>query len=435
MESKKVDAGTLETKLGPLVLKNPIVAGGGPLAGTVGHIKHCVDAGFGAVVTKTASTVWYLQHFPRPLYRLVGYKTDSTDHYYEPDDYFWLHREHNSSFTPWNFVKIIEQAAPYADAHNCKLIGSFSARFTEEWIDLAQKYEAAGAHALELNFCCPFPPEDLAKSPDDNRVGIYYTRHPDEGAVLIEALKKKVRIPLFVKVNPDGSEFVEMAKLFEKAGADGVTMFANNKMLRVNIETGLPEIYGPGPGTASAFKAMAMRFTAEVKQSCGKLAVMGGRGAITWQDCIEFVMSGADAVQYCSPVMIRGLDYVGKLVEGLENYFVRKRFKTIEEIKGMAMRNIYTNLQLAKDVKSLYAKVDPSRCVGCGRCKKCCWYDAISVGSCAGIAKKRCAGCSLCSQVCSTGAITMYERENDREHFEAMVSAHPDLVSEDYYSL
>ncbi|MFP3042538.1 4Fe-4S binding protein [Treponema primitia] len=435
METDLQNTNVLSTKLASLTLKNPIVAGGGPLAGTVEHIKRCVDAGFGAVVTKTASTVWYLQHFPRPLYKLVGYKTDPSDHYYEPDDYFWLHREHNSSFTPMNFVKIIEQAAPYAHSKNCKLIGSYSARFTDEWTQIATAYEAAGCHALEINFCCPFPPEGLAKSPDDNRVGIYYTKHPEEGAKIVEAIKQLVKIPVFVKLSPDGSGFVEMAKLFENAGADGVTMFANNKMLRVDIETGLPEIYGPGPGTAGAFKAMAMRFAAEVKQECSKLAVMGGRGAITWQDGIEFLMAGSDAVQYCSPVMIRGLDYVKKLIEGMESYFARKSYKGVEDIKEIAMRKIYTNTQLAKDVKSLYAKVDPSRCVGCGRCKKSCWYDAISVAKCAGIVKKRCAGCSLCSQVCSAGAISMHERENEREHFEAMAMAHPDLVTEDYYSI
>jgi dihydroorotate dehydrogenase/NAD-dependent dihydropyrimidine dehydrogenase PreA subunit len=429
------ESGALETKLGPLTLKNPIVAGGGPLAGTVEHIKRCVDAGFGGVVTKTASTVWFLQHYPRPLYRLVGYKTDSTDHYYDPDDYFWLHREHNSAFTPMNFVKIIEQAAPYASEKNCKLIGSYSARFMDEWTEIAVAYEKAGAHALELNFCCPFPPEGLAKSPDDEHVGIYYTKHPDEAVKIIQAIKRLVKIPAFVKVSPDGSEFTAMAKLFEGAGADGVTMFANNKMLRVDIETGKPEIYGPGPGTAPAMKAMAMRYAAEIKQACPNLAFMGGRGALTWQDCIEFVMAGSDAVQYCSPVMIRGLDYVGKLVEGLESYFARKRFNNIEEIKGMAMRQIYTNTQLAKDVKSLYAQVDPSRCVACGRCKKSCWYDAINVTKCAGVVKKRCAGCSLCSQVCSTGAISMHERENEREHFEAMACAHPDLVTDDYYAI
>ena len=66
----------LSVQLGPLRLKNPFVVGGGPPAGTVQHIKNCVDAGLGAIVTKTTSTVWYLQRYPRPLYRLLDYKKE-----------------------------------------------------------------------------------------------------------------------------------------------------------------------------------------------------------------------------------------------------------------------------------------------------------------------------------------------------------------------
>jgi len=47
----------MSVKVGRLTLKNPIIAAGSPLAGTAQHIRDCVDAGFGAVVTKTASTV------------------------------------------------------------------------------------------------------------------------------------------------------------------------------------------------------------------------------------------------------------------------------------------------------------------------------------------------------------------------------------------
>ncbi len=39
----------LTTKLGPLTLKNPFIVGGGPLSGTAGHLRKCIDAGYGAV--------------------------------------------------------------------------------------------------------------------------------------------------------------------------------------------------------------------------------------------------------------------------------------------------------------------------------------------------------------------------------------------------
>jgi dihydroorotate dehydrogenase/ferredoxin len=398
----------------------------------VEHIKNCVDSGLGAIVTKTASTVWYLQRYPRPLYKLVDYKKDAEHPYDDPKDYFWLHREHNSCYRPMQFVEIIKEAAPYCKEHNCKLIGSFSCKTMEEWEEVAKAYEAAGCDAIELNFCCPFPPEGLSKSDQDNHVGIYYTKNPQAGMEVLKKLKSFIKIPMFVKMSPDGTDFHKVAQDLEKAGAAGVTMFANNKCLRVDIETGKPMIYGPGPGTGTGMKPMSMRWVSEVAEVTN-FAVMGGRGAVTWEDCIEFMMSGADAVQYCSPIMIRGLRYVKEMLRDIDAWLDRRGYKGIDDIKDMALKQIYTNQDMVDKVKPLFASVDLTKCMGCGRCKHSCWYDAIVVAKKAAIKKSKCAGCSLCSQVCPVDAVSMHERESDKEHFQAMASAHPHLAPEGFF--
>lgn len=422
----------LGTKLGPLTLKNPIVVGGGPPAGTVEHIKNCVDSGMGGIITKTASTVWYLQRYPRPLYKLLDYKKDPEHPYDDPVDYFWMHREHNSCYRPLEFAKIIEEAAPYCKQHDCKLIGSFSCKTMEEWVDIAKTYQAAGCDALELNFCCPFPPEGLSKSDQDNHVGIYYTMNPVAGLEVLRKLKTVITIPMFVKMSPDGSNFHKTAKAMEEAGAAGVTMFANNKTLRIDIETGSPVIYGPGPGTGTGMKPISLRWVSEVADVTG-FAIMGGRGAVTWQDCIEFMMAGADAVQYCSPIMIRGLKCVKEMLREIEAWLDRRGYASISDIKDMGRKRIYSNKELVDKVKPLYAEVDLKKCMGCKRCIHSCWYDAIKISKKAVIKKDKCAGCSLCSQVCPVNAISMHERDNDKEHFQAMASAHPHLAPEGFY--
>jgi len=422
----------LSVNLGPLTLKNPFVAAGGPLAGTVDHIKHCIDSGLGAVVTKTASTVWYLQRYPRPLYRLLDYKKDRLRPYYVPDSYSWLHREHNSVYRPMQFAKIIAQCSDYAKEHSCTIIGSYSARTMKEWRDIAHAYEDAGSNAIELNFCCPFPPEGLTKDESDNHVGIYYTRNPEAAAEIVAALKKEIKIPLFAKLSPDGSRFEKIAKMLEEAGVAGVTMFANNKCLRVDIETGKPILYGPAPGTGPGLKALSIRWVSEIAEVCN-IAVMGNRGASTWEDAVEYIMAGADAVQYCTPLMIRGLGYVQEMIDGLEGFMKRRGYNSISDFKDMALRQIYSNEDLVEKVKGLYAVVNYDRCMGCRRCEKVCWYDALSVGRKAVIKKKNCAGCSLCKEVCPVDAIYMDERVNDLEHFQALASAHPELAPKGFF--
>ena len=344
-----------------------------------------------------------------------------------------MHREHNSCYEPIPFAEIIREAAPYCKEHNCKLIGSFSCKTLDEWTHIAALYADAGCDALELNFCCPFPPEGLSKSELDNHVGIYYTMHPDAAAEVVQAVSKTVSIPLFVKMNPDGARFVEVAKMLEAAGAAGVTMFANAKTMRVDIETGKPVIYGPGPGTGSGMKPISMRWVAEVASSCS-CAVMAGRGAVTWDDAVEFLMAGADAVQYCSPIMIRGLRCVGEMLRGLNEWLERRGYRSVEEIKDMARKQIYSNLDLVEKVRPLQANVDYTKCMGCKRCWHSCWYDAITVSKKAVIHKEKCAGCSLCSQVCPVNAIYMTERaDGDTGHFRAMASEHPELAPDGFF--
>ena len=423
----------LSVQLGSLTIKNPFVVGGGPLSGTADHIKKCIDAGFGAVVTKTASTPWYLRRYPRPFYKLVDYKKDSNNPYYVPESYTWIHREHNSVYHPLQFAKIIEQVSGYAKEKNCAIIGSFAARGIDEWEKIAIAYEKAGCSALELNFCCPFPPEGLTKSPDEAHIGIYFTRNPEEGAKVIERLRSIIKIPMFVKLSPDGGDFIKMTKSYEAAGADGITMFANNKVLRVDIETGKPILYGPTAGTGPWVKAFGLRWVAEIAPIT-KMAVMGGRGAATWQDAIEFLMSGASCVQYCSPIIIRGVGYVKELISGVESYMERRQYDHISDFQGVALKHIYSNKDLIDNVKPLCAEVDLHKCVGCRRCTEVCCYDAIKFAKKAIINQANCAGCSLCSQVCPVNAISMHERpDGDEGHFKAMFSAHPDLAPTDYF--
>ena len=118
----------LSVQIGSLRLKNPLITGAGPLAGTAEHIRKCVDAGFGAVCTKTTSHSYFLQRYPRPLYKLMDYKKIRDDPYYIPGDYTWLHREHNSFIPPEIFVEIIKEVVDYCHDRDTVLIGTFEGR-------------------------------------------------------------------------------------------------------------------------------------------------------------------------------------------------------------------------------------------------------------------------------------------------------------------
>ena len=420
----------LSVQIGSLKLKNPLITGAGPLAGTAGHIRKCVDAGFGAVCTKTTTYSYYPQRYPRPLYTLKDYMKLRDDPYFIPRDYTWLHREHNSVIPADKFVSVIKEVAGYCHDQNCVLIGTFAGRGIEEWKKTVTAYAEAGCDAMELNFCCPFPPTELVTNPEDAFMGIEYTKHPEKGAEVIRKLKETVDIPLFPKLSPTGGDFLQVAKLFQEAGADGLSFFANDKFLRIDIETGKPINYGPCAGTTPAIKAHTLRWISEIVMATN-LPILGGRGATRWDDIIEFMMTGASAVEMCSPIILQGLHYVKKHLQGVEAFLERKRIDSIESIRGSALKHIFTAQQLVDDVKSLYSEVDMLKCVGCHRCYDVCVYDAIQkLPKKARIIKEKCAGCTLCTQVCPESAIDVHKRDNDVDHFKALAGEHLDLVAD-----
>jgi dihydroorotate dehydrogenase/NAD-dependent dihydropyrimidine dehydrogenase PreA subunit len=420
----------LTTTIGKLKLKNPLLVGAGPLSGTASHIRKCVDAGFGAICAKTSTLSPYLQKYPRPLYRLKDYTIKPDEPFYVPKDYMWLHQEHNSIFPADRFVQIIREASPYCREHGTVLIGSFAGRGLEEWQRIVTAYAEAGADAMELNFCCPFPPEGLVNDPTEAHLGIYFCQNPDQGAEVIRKLKETVGIPLFAKLGPGGGNALQIAQIFKQAGADGISLFANDRMLRIDIETGLPVNHGPCATTSSHMIGATMRWTSEIVQLT-KLPVLAGRGVTQWEDVIEMLMAGAAGVEMLAATIVHGLKYVRPLLTELEAFMERKRYKSVDEIYGRALKHILNNRQLIEDTRPLYAEIDLKKCIGCRRCKDVCLYDAIEeLPKKNRTIKERCAGCTLCSQVCPVYAINIEERDNDEDHFRALAWEHQELMPE-----
>ncbi len=420
----------LTTKIGSLKLKNPLILGAGPLSGTTSHIRKCVDAGFGAICTKTATLSYYLQRYPRPLYRVKDYMKRPDEPFFVPRDYMWLHREHNSIFPADKFVHIIKEVAGYAHDRGTVLIGSFAGRGIPEWQRIVEAYAKAGVDAMELNFCCPFPPKGLEKDETDALMGIYFSQNPDKGAEVVRKLKETVDIPLFPKIGPNAMNFVEMVKIFKEAGADGISLFANDTVLRIDIETGKPVNYGPCAGTSVQLKSHTMKWVSEIAKALN-FPILGGRGVNHWEDVIEYLMAGAWGVEVCAAVIVRGLKYVKDLLMGIEMFMERKGYKGVEEIRGRALSQIYSPKQMVEDVRSLYAVADLNKCIGCRRCPEVCLYDAIEVlPKKVRIINEKCVGCTLCTQVCPVSAIETKERENDQAHFRALAWEHKDLLPE-----
>jgi len=424
----------LRTKLGPLTLKNPFVSAGGPVAGTLQHIKNACDAGFGAIVTKTASYYGEFQKYPRPIYNIYDVRV-SADDPIGISECGWMHNDHNSVYPPHQFAKFLPEAVEHCEKNDCVLIGSFAGAGMEQWERMAKDYVNAGVHALELNFCCPYPQvmPETAKG-DEHLIGQTFGDNPALGAEVIKRLKQIVNVPIFPKMPPTARKnIVDIAKMYKEAGADGITIYANSMVLKIDIETGQPMGWGASIGSNHGHMVDTCQDTAKLAKEVEDFAIMSGRGARYWYDCIELLMAGAASVQYSAAIHVYGLKHVKNMLADMEKWLERKGYSSIEQVKGLALPKIYRSADVKNHVKPLVAKVDASKCIACGRCAEVCFYDAAEIfvkngKGAAKINQDNCAGCTICGQVCPKKCIDFTERKEEIEYLRALGSAHPDLL-------
>jgi dihydroorotate dehydrogenase len=115
------------------------------------------------------------------------------------------------------------------------------------WVNMAKKFEEAGADVVELNMCCPNMSYNLETTSGGSRhaskqTGASMGQHADESSRIVEAIKGAIGIPLFVKLTPEGGHIAQIAKALYEAGADAVGGTGNR--------LGIPPIDLNDPGKA-----------------------------------------------------------------------------------------------------------------------------------------------------------------------------------------
>lgn len=157
----------------------------------------------------------------------------------------------------------------------------------EDYVEVAKKLSASGlVNALEINVSCP----NVAQG------GMSFGVH----AGVVEKLTKKIKIavalPIYVKLTPNVTDIVEIAKAAESGGADGISMINTVLGMRIDVKTRKPLLgHNMGGLSGEAVKPIAIRMISQVRQVT-QLPIIGMGGISTAQDVIEFILAGANAV-------------------------------------------------------------------------------------------------------------------------------------------
>ena len=146
---------------------------------------------------------------------------------------------------------------------------------------------ADGIDALELNLSCPHKHE----------WGGVLAADPKTTAEVVGAVRKRTRRPLWVKLSPNVTDIVEIAKVVEGAGADAVTLINTLRGLVVDVSSRRPALAnGSGGLSGPAIKPVALYMVWQTARAVG-IPVVGAGGITSGRDAVEFLMAGARAVE------------------------------------------------------------------------------------------------------------------------------------------
>ncbi|MCJ1764355.1 dihydroorotate dehydrogenase [Mammaliicoccus sciuri] len=181
---------------------------------------------------------------------------------------------------------IMEHELKYLEQYDVPIIANVAGSTEEEYVYVAKHIsQASNVHALELNISCPNVKEG----------GIQFGTVPEVAKELTRKVKVVSEVPVYVKLSPNVTNIVEMAKAIAEY-ADGITMINTLVGLRIDAKTGKPIISNVIGGLSGpAIKPVALRMVYEVSQHVD-IPIIAMGGVRTAQDVIDFISVGADAV-------------------------------------------------------------------------------------------------------------------------------------------
>ena len=180
---------------------------------------------------------------------------------------------------------------------------------------------------LEVNVSCP----------NVHGGGMSFGTSPEAAASVTRAVKAVTTKPVIIKLSPNVTDIVSIAKACEEAGADGISLINTLLGMRIDLKTKKPVIANKMGGfSGPAIKPVAIRMVYQVAQAV-RIPVVGMGGVASAEDVIEFMLAGATAVQVgaanlVDPFVCR--DIVERLPRVMEQYGI----KSLSEIIGQAGR-------------------------------------------------------------------------------------------------
>lgn len=379
-----------------LNLKNPVIVASGPLTAKLRHLQEAEENGAGAVSLK-------LTFVNVPFEGLMRA-------YSVPNSVMMTPIERRLDIKEG--TKLARQARKNTSLVLFANMGA-SGDNLDDWKRLADEFQNAGVHALELNFCCPNLETAYKKGQKREKAGIMIAQAPEQCYRITKTLRGISSVPIVCKFVLNMADIYKTAYACRDGGADGIHIaglpvsglppvdFDANNRPKFDLMEGVS--YGSTNG--SICKYSTFMSVSQLAMNIG-LPVIASGGFDDWRDCVSAVMWGADSVSICSAIMWRGFEMIKQINEDVEEFMRNNNYEKFSDFKGIALKHIVPPNKLK--LKKGSSKIDSKLCIGCGRCLKPGHCDAIVMkNKKAKTIPRDCIGCGVCVTLCPVGAIRM----------------------------
>lgn len=188
----------------------------------------------------------------------------------------------------------------------------------------AAKLNKADIDMIELNISCPNLKEG----------GMAFGTDPKKAKEVISLVRKETNLPLIVKLSPNVTHISEFAKIAQDCGADAISLVNTFNAMAVDIKKRKFIFDNKTAGLSGpAIKPIALRMTYEVANAVN-IPVIAMGGIMNVEDCLEFMMVGASAIQVGTANFSK-LDTMIEIIDNLERYCANNNINDINDIVGI----------------------------------------------------------------------------------------------------
>lgn len=218
----------------------------------------------------------------------------------------------------------IERDIPYLKKFDTRIIVNVCGKSVNDYLEVVERLGDETVDMLEINVSCPNVKEGAIQFGQNAQALYDITRE----------IKRKARQPVIMKLSPNVTDIVEMARAAEAGGADALSMINTLTGMKIDIQKRAFALANRTGGLSGpAIKPVALRMVYDTAHAVN-IPVIGMGGIMNGEDALEFLMAGAAAVAVGAASFHNPYATI-EVVEGIEAYMRSNQVDRVQDIMGI----------------------------------------------------------------------------------------------------